>query len=216
MAFRYDLHENPNTRGTNKTRYHARPANNNTISGEKLIEHMAVHCGISSAIISSVLQTMSSVLVEYLSEGDSIHIPGLGTVQASLSCPETRTMSATRAGSIRIKTINMRAEKALVEKVAENTKFVRTRFKTHSVEYDDITFLTLIYKFFDTHDFITRKNLELEFGLQSRTANNRLNKLVKDGVLKNASHDPHHPIYVLTEKATISHNSETDDAFMDD
>ena len=161
---------------------------------------MAKHNGLSEAVNSSILMTLYDVLVERLSEGDNISIPGLGNLQATLSCPETRTPSATRAGSIRIKTIKLKAEKALVQKVAQRAKFVRTRFKTHSQQYGDEEFVSLIIRYFENNDFITRRALEYDFGLQPRTANNKLKQLVEDHILKNISPDIHHPLYVLTDE----------------
>lgn len=200
MAFQYDLHENPKPNGVNKTRYHARPANNATMSAEELVRHMSKHNGLSEAVNASVLMTLHDVLVERLSEGDNINIPGLGNMQATLSCPETRTPSATRAGSIKIKSVKLKAEKALIKEVANKAKFVRTRMKTHSQQYGDEQFVSLIIRYFDNHDFITRRALEYEFGLQPRTANNRLKQLVEDLILKNVSPDIHHPLYVLTDE----------------
>lgn len=199
MAFQYDLHENPNPNGTNKKRYHARPANNGTMSSEQLIQHMSKHNGLSEAINASILMTLHEVLVERLSEGENINIPGLGNLQATLSCPETRTPNATRAGSIKIKSVKLKAEKALIKDVAEKTKFVRTRLKAHSKEYGDEQLVSLLITYFESHDFITRRTLEYEFGLQSRTANNKLKQLVEDHILKNVSPDKHHPLYVLTD-----------------
>lgn len=199
MAFKYDLHENPKPNGVNKKRYHARPANNGTMSADELIRHMAKHNGMSEAVITSVLMTLHDVLVERLSEGDNICIPGLGNMQATLSCPETRTPSATRAGSIKIKSVKLKAEKALIKEVASKAKFERTRFKTHSQQYDEDQFVSLIARYLSEHDFITRRVLEYEFGLQPRTANNKLKQLVEDSILKNVSPDKHHPLYVLTD-----------------
>lgn len=199
MAFQYDLHENPNPYGNNKKRYHARPASNGTMSAEQLIEHMSKHNGLSKAVNSSILMTLHEVLVERLSEGENINIPGLGNLQATLSCPETRTPNATRAGSIKIKSVKLKAEKELIKEVTRKAKFVRTRFKTHSLKYGDEELISLIITYFNDHDFITRRTLENEFGLQPRTANNKLKQLVKDSILKNVSPDIHHPMYVLTE-----------------
>lgn len=200
MAFQYDLHENPKPNGVYKKRYHARPANNRTVSSEELIHHMAKHNGLSEAIISSMFMTLHDVLVERLSEGDNINIPGLGNMQATLSCPETRTPSATRAGSIKIKSVKLKAEKALVKEVASKAQFVRTRYKTHSQQYDDEQFASLIVRYFEDHNYITRRDLETDFGLQPRTANNRLKELVENRILKNVSPDKHHPLYVLADE----------------
>ncbi len=201
MAIRYDFYQSPDTMGTFRKRYHARPVHNSKVSEKRLVRDVSRQSGIPESGVIAVLSGLSATLVDHLSEGRTVKVPELGTFQISLRCPETRKPSDTRAKSIKVKSIHLRPEKELVKAVANEAKFVRTRWKVHSSEKSTLDDLTVLVRdYLAKNTFLNRRTLEALAHLTRATAIDRLHKLVEAGILQNISPNRQQPLYVLAEK----------------
>lgn len=196
MALLYDLYLSPNSRGTNRKRYHARPSNNNSVGIEKLLKEAAERSVYSKDQLKTVLVTVLDVVQRHLTEGEHVQIPGLGGFQVSLSCPETRTPQSTRSGSVTVKSISYRPDKKLVKEIRENAKIQKSKTKIHSFRDGEMdAILQHLDIFFQSNRYLTRRDMETHCFLTRSTATRKLNQLVEMGVLVNVSRDRMHPLY---------------------
>ncbi len=197
MAIQYDFYQSPYTMGTQRKRYHARPVHFLNVSGEALVKEICNRGSLHTAEVKAVLTALNETLIDFLSKGYQVQVPGVGGFHISLSCTETRRPSDTRSKSIKVKNVTVRPEKDLVKQVASKATFVRTRWKVHSEEKQTLNDLIVLVKdFMSKNPYLRRADLERIGKLTRSTAINRLHELVEQGYLENASTDKHHPIYV--------------------
>ena len=104
MAIKFEFYESPNTIGTRKKRYHARVVNWQRINTDYLAREIQYGSSLTVADIKATIISLSEKLAYYLKDGARVHIEGIGYFHISLTCPETRTPSSTRAkqGEIQI------------------------------------------------------------------------------------------------------------------
>lgn len=156
----------------------------------------------SESQLATALDIVMETVKRHLTEGDHVQIPGLGGFQVSLSCPETRTPDATRAGSIKVKSVTYKPDNQLMRGIREKAVIQRVKFKKHSFRGGDMdSVMEHLREYFKTNRYITRKEMEEHCFLTRSTAINRLAKLVKDGILTRAGSDVHHPFYELVPGA---------------
>lgn len=200
MSILYDFFRNANTMDSNRERYHPRPTHSQTIDTERLVRELKEFSGLPSSAVTAVLHGLNQVLVHHLSEGDNVHIDGIGNFSISLTAPETRTPSATRASSIKIKSVNFRSDRDLKDEVSKRSTFVRDRLKTQSPEIKDSDLIKQLVLYFKTNRTLNRKHFMDYTGLNHATAIRRLTMLREQGYIANMSNDDHHPVYVPTPK----------------
>lgn len=196
MALEFEFYLSPNCFGTNRKRYHARPTNQETVDGSKFIEKMCKHSVAKPSEAKATMTQAADLLAELLAEGKHVHIDGIGSFQVSLSCPETRNVTATRSGSVGVRSVTFKPAKELVEQVRKKVVLKRARVKKHSNGDSSIDLLLVNLKdYFSTNRFLTVKVLEKDFGILRTTAQRRIRTLVEMGKIRNISNDSRHPIY---------------------
>ena len=84
---------------------------------------MCIRDSIKATIIS-----LSEKLAYYLKDGARVHIEGIGYFHISLTCPETRTPSSTRANKVKFKSVTFRADKYLKHQLSD-VKTERSKYK---------------------------------------------------------------------------------------
>lgn len=87
MALLYDFYLSPNSRGSNRKRYHARPTSNNIIKIDKLLKEAAKKSVYSEEDLKTAMTTLLDVVENHLAEGDHVQIPGLGGFQVRIWRP---------------------------------------------------------------------------------------------------------------------------------
>ena len=195
MAIQYDFYRNPNSGGANKERYHARVVSSGQISTEQLAKEINQECSLTPADIKAVLVSLSDKLAKHLSEGHKVYLEGIGHFQVNLRCKEeVRTVNASRSESIEFKSISYRADNEL-KKHLRNQKIQRSQTKIHSVEMTEEEIDQKLTEYFKTHETLTRSQFEVLCTQVKSTAHRILQKLVKDGKLKNVS-TKQHPVYM--------------------
>ncbi len=200
MALLYDFYVSPNSRGSNRKRYHARPTSNSIVRIEKLLEEASKKSVYSEDELKTALATLLDVVENHLAEGDHVQIPGLGGFQVSLKCPETRTPQATRSGSVSIKSVSYTPERQLVNSLRSKAVIRKSKHKTHSFRDGDMdSVMQHLRVYFQNNRYLTRKDMETHCFLTQSTANRKIKELVEQGVLLNVNHDTHHPLYELAK-----------------
>ena len=195
MSIEYDFYRNPNSQGTNKKRYHARVVSSNRISTDELAEEIQNECSLTIADVKAVLIALGDKLAKHLGEGSKVHLEGIGYFQVNLQCKEeVRTTHAARSENVEFKSVSYRADNEL-KKHLRNQKIQRSQTKIHSVEMTEEEIDQALTKYFKTHDTLTRSQFEVLCTQVKSTAHRILQKLVKDGKLKNVS-TKQHPVYM--------------------
>jgi len=195
MSIRYEFYRNPNSQGTNKKRYHARVVPSGNVSTDQLAEEIQKECTLTVADVKSVLIALADKMGEHLGEGRKICLDGIGYFQVNLRCKEeVRTMSGIRSENIEFKNVSFRADIELKKNLRER-KIRRSRYKPHSMPMTEMDIDEKLTEHFASNPILTRREFQLLCTLVKPTACRILQKLVKEGKLKNIS-TQHNPVYV--------------------
>lgn len=195
MSIEYDFYRNPNSQGSNKKRYHARVVSSNRISTDELAEEIQKECSLTITDVKAVLIALGDKLAKHLGEGSKVHLEGIGYFQVNLQCKEeVCSTRSVRSDNVEFKSVSYRADNDL-KKHLKKQKIQRSQTKIHSVEMTEEEIDRKLMDYFKTHDALTRSQFEVLCTQVKSTAHRILQKLVKDGKLKNVS-TKQHPVYM--------------------
>jgi len=195
MAIEYDLYRNPNSQGTNQTKYHARVVSGNRVSTRELAKEIQNECSLTIADVKAVLIALGDKLAKHLGDGDKVHIEGIGHFQVNLRCKEeVRTTHSVRSENIEFKSVSYRADNDL-KKHLRTQKIQRSPTKTHSITMTEEETDRMLTGYFKTHETLTRRQFEILCSQVKSTAHRILRKLMEDGKLRNVA-TAHNPVYM--------------------
>ena len=195
MSIEYDFYRNPNSQGTNKKRYHARVVSSDRISTDELAEEIQKECSLTITDVKAVLIALGDKLAKHLGEGSKVHLEGIGYFQVNLQCKEeVRTTRSVRSDNVEFKSVSYRADNEL-KKHLRNQKIQRSQTRIHSREMTEEEIDQKLSDYFKMHDTLTRSQFEVLCTQVKSTAHRILQKLVKDGKLKNVS-TKQYPVYM--------------------
>ena len=195
MSIEYDFYRNPNSQGTDKKRYHARVVSSDRISTDELAEEIQKECSLTITDVKAVLIALGDKLAKHLGDGSKVHLEGIGYFQVNLQCKEeVCTTRSVRSENVEFKSVSYRADNEL-KKHLKKQKIQRSQTKIHSVEMTEEEIDQKLTDYFKTNDTLTRSQFEVLCTQVKSTAHRILQKLVKDGKLKNVS-TKQHPVYM--------------------
>ena len=195
MSIEYDFYRNPNSQGTNKKRYHARVVSSDRITTDELAEEIQNECSLTITDVKAVLIALGDKLAKHLGDGSKVHLEGIGYFQVNLQCKEeVCTTRSVRSENVEFKSVSYRADNEL-KKHLKKQKIQRSQTKIHSVEMTEEEIDQKLMDYFKTNDTLTRSQFEVLCTQVKSTAHRILQKLVKDGKLKNVS-TKQHPVYM--------------------
>ena len=195
MSIEYDFYRNPNSQGTDKKRYHARVVSSDRITTDELAEEIQKECSLTITDVKAVLIALGDKLAKHLGDGSKVHLEGIGYFQVNLQCKEeVRTTRSVRSDNVEFKSVSYRADNEL-KKHLKKQKIQRSQTKIHSVEMTEEEIDQKLTDYFKTNDTLTRSQFEVLCTQVKSTAHRILQKLVKDGKLKNVS-TKQHPVYM--------------------
>ena len=195
MSIEYDFYRNPNSQGTNKKRYHARVVSSDRITTDELAEEIQKECSLTITDVKAVLIALGDKLAKHLGDGSKVHLEGIGYFQVNLQCKEeVCTTRSVRSENVEFKSVSYRADNEL-KKHLKKQKIQRSQTKIHSVEMTEEEIDQKLTDYFKTNDTLTRSQFEVLCTQVKSTAHRILQKLVKDGKLKNVS-TKQHPVYM--------------------
>ena len=195
MSIEYDFYRNPNSQGTNKKRYHARVVSSDRITTDELAEEIQKECSLTINDVKAVLIALGDKLAKHLGDGSKVHLEGIGYFQVNLQCKEeVCTTRSVRSENVEFKSVSYRADNEL-KKHLKKQKIQRSQTKIHSVEMTEEEIDQKLTDYFKTNDTLTRSQFEVLCTQVKSTAHRILQKLVKDGKLKNVS-TKQHPVYM--------------------
>ena len=195
MSIEYDFYRNPNSQGTDKKRYHARVVSSDRITTDELAEEIQNECSLTITDVKAVLIALGDKLAKHLGDGNKVHLEGIGYFQVNLQCKEeVCTTRSVRSENVEFKSVSYRADNEL-KKHLKKQKIQRSQTKIHSVEMTEEEIDQKLTDYFKTNDTLTRSQFEVLCTQVKSTAHRILQKLVKDGKLKNVS-TKQHPVYM--------------------
>lgn len=180
MSALYDFFLTPQPKDSNKKRYHARLVVRDTITLEDIAGIIESRSSLRKGDVIGSFIEFTNVFKDELSNGNSIHIEGVGSFRIKAESPEVRSPKEMRAEHIRCAGVVFTPEKELLRKLKATT-FEKVRETRRSQELSDIEIDGKLAEFFKDHDYITTRQLCALCGLRKATSLRRLQKRVEEG-----------------------------------
>ena len=180
MSALYDFFLTPQPKDSNKKRYHARLVVRDTMTLEDIAGIIESRSSLRNVYVIGSFIEFANVFKDELSNGNSIHIEGVGSFRIKAESPEVRSPKEMRAEHIRCAGVVFTPEKELLRKLKATT-FEKVRETRRSQELSDIEIDGKLAEFFKDHDYITTRQLCALCGLRKATALRRLQKRVEEG-----------------------------------
>ena len=180
----YDFYENPNQNGTNiQSKYHLRINNNQVVDLEQLSERLQKTSTASLPDIMAVVTGIRQIMVDELSQGNTICIDGICRIEPILGVADGGCEGNERGNTVQLKTLRAHAVKSLIKDVKDNLRPCSHRHASHSPVLSEDAVFEWLTEHFKTNSFIKRHQLEEKFGLTRYMATKYLNLFVSNGKL---------------------------------
>lgn len=196
MEIKYDIYTLSNVAGEGKERKFIKLIQREPKDENSLAKSIESGCTLTKSDIKAMFAALHDYAVHELSEGHRIYVPELGyfSLSVELERDEFNPKKKIRGQDIRLRGINFLPEKKLVQEVAQNVSFVRSRYSSQSTKYTEKEMWQKISDYLDTQRFITNRVMQIQFGLTKYTTHKWLTFFVeKDMLVKSGTN--HAPIY---------------------
>lgn len=199
MAIKYEIHSIKNSQGTGEEREFVHIFEHAPHSDRQLESQIQDNCSLTKGDVQATLMSLRDSMVEALSQGRRFHIPEIGyfSLSVDLTLPDGKTVDKVRGDYIRVRGIRFRPDASLLNEVKGNARFERAKFSSRSRQYTDAELQDGIKAYLATHNCITRRVLELEFGLRQSAALQCLKRFTASGLLAKAGSRTA-PVYFLS------------------
>ena len=183
MAILFEWYETPvpnnETDETEKTTIHARITLNGKVGTDEIRRKIQKRSSLTETDVSAVLDALSHVMGEELSEGRQVHLDGIGYFYPTLKSE---------------KGIKFRADRALKDEVG-NVKLKNFRHSGHSGKLSDVEIDMRLKAYFAEHQLMTRADFQRICGFMRSKAAEHLKRLNAEGKIENIGRKTQ-PIYV--------------------
>ena len=159
MAIEFEFYQSPHTFGEKTKKYYPKVVNYRTVTTQELAEEIHSGSTLTTADIRATIDALSYQIAQHLSESERVHVEGIGFFEVSLQCPETENPKETRAGKVKFKSVNFRADKALKERM-HKAQTIRSKRKVHSSAFSPEKMDEKLTVYFQTNLFLMRRDLE--------------------------------------------------------
>lgn len=196
MAVKFDFYESPVAPGSKKgVHYHARVVGSHTTNTAEITRRIQSACSLTKGDIKGALSALSDILIEDLSNGDRVHLEGVGYFQITLECAETEDPSKTHAQNVHFKTVRFTPDKILKKELHKAIHTKRSETKFHSLQLSDIEIDGKLMEYFEENSYLTRRRFELLCGFTRTMALKHIKRLIQEKRLKNTN-TYNQPVYV--------------------
>lgn len=198
MAIKYEIQTIRNSEGSGKERRFARIFEHEPMTAEQIENFIQDNCSLTRSDVRSALVALRDCMLHELRSGNRFHIPGIGyfSLSVDLNMPDNLPTDKARADYITLRSVKFQPERSLVESVGQGMRFERAQFSTQSRLCNEEDIIEGLRHFFETHSFLTRRDMEQELGLRPSTARRWLCRLVEKNVLRREG-VKNSPIYFL-------------------
>lgn len=164
MAILFEWYETPvpnnETDETEKTTIHARITLNGKVGTDEIRRKIQKRSSLTETDVSAVLDALSHVMGEELSEGRQVHLDGIGYFYPTLKSEKGITRETDRKNEkVRLKGIKFRADRALKDEVG-NVKLKNFRHSGHSGKLSDVEIDMRLKAYFAEHQLMTRADFQ--------------------------------------------------------
>lgn len=200
MAILFDWYENPKPteKQQEEKTLHPRIKLNGATGTDVLRRRIQDRCSLTETDVSAVLDALSHIMGEELSEGRQVHLDGIGYFYPCLTCTEPVTADTKRKTTkVKLKAIRFRADQTLKNEFG----VLRLKCLKGSLEFKRLTedeIDRLLDGYFKTHRFLRRAGFQNLCGMPRSSAMRHLRRLRSEGKLVNAG-GAMQPIYVPGE-----------------
>lgn len=186
MSIKYEIHKIKNAQGTGEERSFARIFQQSPHTDRQLESQIQDNCSLTKGDVQATLMTLRDCMIEALSQGSRFHIPEIGyfSLSVDLDLPEGKTADKVRGDYISVRNIRFRPDAELLNEVKSNVRFERAKFSSRSQQYTEEQLQSKLTAYLEAHNCITRRTLELEFGLRQSAALKCLKHFTATGLLK--------------------------------
>lgn len=197
MELKYDIYTLQNAEGTGEERKFVKLKQYEPMSENELARSIEQRCSLTKGDVKAVLATLHDYAVREMSEGRRFYVPELGyfSLSVGLEKDEENPDKKIRGNDIRLRGINFRPEKQLVEEITQRVRFVRSRYSSQSTKYTEQDLWGRLCEYFESHRILTCRVMRIEYGLTQYTAKKWLDLFVERGLLVKDGTN-HSPIYL--------------------
>ena len=199
----YDLFVNPRAYADGQPTLHPRPIGRQKLATKDIVKEMYSGDSARQGEVNAIIANFLDKVTERLCGGDSIHIPGLGTLRITLKGPKGVTSAnAIRSEHIKLGGISLNPDRKLMREMDNAIHFVRSQADNHSAKLDMMPLIDIMADFFSTtrYNSLTSKDLMSAYRVKRAKAQQLIDMAVQDGLLLNMSHQPKSPLYCPTEE----------------
>lgn len=186
MAIRYEIHNIENSQGTGKERQYVQTIQSRGLTPQSLARAIQDMSSATEGDVNSVLSALTYFAQRELAQGGRFHLPGIGylTLSVGFKEPPERSDKKITARQLRVRTINFRPEKQLLNGVRRDTTFEKSERSIVSVRYTADELWTQMDGFLTEKHYITRQQMMTRFGLSPYLTRQWLDRFVAEGRLR--------------------------------
>lgn len=200
MSIKYEIHSIKNSKGTGEEQEFVRIFENPSQTDQQLENHIQDNCSLTKGDVRATLIALRDSMIHELSHGNRFHIPEIGyfSLAVDLDMPDDKPMDNVRGDYISVRNIKFRPDAELLSEVKGNARFERAKFSSKSRQYTEEELLARIKEYLAANNCITRRDLELNFGLRQSAALKCLKHFTEIGILKKEG-ARNSPVYFLNK-----------------
>lgn len=148
----------------------------------------------TEAIINHFLDEVSDALCN----GNSVHIPGLGTLHVTLQGPKKVTdPDKVRAEHIKLSGISLTPDRRLMRDMKQSIHFVRSKEPNHSLKLDMMPLIDIMADYFQKsgNKSLTSGTLEQFYDIKKGKAQRLISQAIADNLICNVAPTKSNPVY---------------------
>mgnify|MGYP004545363851 CR=1 FL=1 len=186
MSIKYEIQSIKNALGKGGEHRFARIFEQPPMTSGELEDSIQAGCSLTRADVAASLVALRESMLRSLASGRRFCLPGIGcfSLSVGLDMPDGLPDNKARADYISVRDINFRPDISLLSGVKDGTRFERAGFSTKSRQYTEKEMMARLREHFASNRILTRRDMELEFGLRKSAALRWLRCLTASGVLK--------------------------------
>lgn len=197
MAIQFDWYEDPrpSDKQQEERTLHPRIKYNGSTGTDTVRSLIQQRCSLTETDVSAVLDALSHILGEELSNGRQVHLDGIGYFRPCLTTTQPVTAGTKRkATKVKLKAIQFRADQTLKNEFGIlKVKSLKGALNFKQLSNDEID--QRLAKYFQTNQFMRRTDFQTLCGMARSTAMRHIRRLKEEGKLKNVGISMQ-PIYV--------------------
>lgn len=196
MAIHFEWYETPvPPEKEDGKKLHARITLNGKVNTNDIRHKIQERCSLTKTDVSAVLDALSHILGEELSNGRQVHLDGIGYFHPTLKCTEEITKETKRKNTkVALKSIRFRADQVLKNEIG-NVEFVNIKHNGHSEKLSNVEIDMKLRTYFADHQLMTRGDFQNICGFMKSKAMAHIRRLRAEGKIKNIG-IPTQPVYV--------------------